>query len=51
MHDTHVEIPDYQKAYLDDQGLVFAQVVREAIDDRMVEDGADPERWKESYGV
>lgn len=45
----HLNIYEYQKQYLKEQGYNASRVVRQALDDRMEQDGADPENWKNTY--
>lgn len=47
--DVHVTLERYQYEYLSDQNYNMSAVIREALDDRIIEDGADPEVLRESY--
>lgn len=48
--DIHLTIHQYQYEYMMDQGYNISKVVRDELDGRMMEDGADPDEWRESYG-
>lgn len=48
--DVHVTIHEYQHEYLQENNYNMSAVIRDALDDRMVEDGADPEQWRKSHG-
>lgn len=41
--DVHVTIHQYQYEYMDDQNYNMSALIRDAIDDRIIEDGADPD--------
>lgn len=46
----HITVCQYQKRYLEEQGYNASAVIRQALDDRMIEDGADPDDWKAVHG-
>lgn len=47
--DIHITIFEYQEAYLEEQGYNKSRVIRDALDDRMIQDGAHPEQWEQTY--
>lgn len=40
----------YQYEYMDEMGYNMSKVLRQALDDRMIQDGADLEQWREMHG-
>ena len=49
-HKTTVRIHDYQKAFLDEHGIKLTPIVRDALDDRIIADGLDPDELEERHG-
>lgn len=46
---VHVNLNEYQLAYLKEEGYNVSKVIRDELDSRMERDGADPEEWAEVY--
>lgn len=49
-HDIHISLHEYQYQYMDEEGYNLSKVIRQEIDGRMMEDGADPEEWRDVFG-
>lgn len=47
--DAHINIFEYQREYFEQEGYNLSKIVRQELDDKMERDGADPERWNESF--
>lgn len=50
MRDVHVTIEDYQKEWLEQEGINASKLLQDAIDDRMVEYNFDIEEWENTWG-
>lgn len=48
--DIHVTVPDYQAEWLGENDISPSGILQKAIEDRMIEMGFDPDRWKQVYG-
>ena len=48
--DVHITLYEYQYEYLREQNYNLSAVLRDPVDGRIIEDGAEPERLRDSKG-